>query len=104
MFADSDTLSQLSNRLEAAEQELINAKLDEKLAMINSARISQVSFKKLKIILYIWRNQNINSSTAFVAKKFVYFISYDDQREIRDLNKLSPRPLYSISLILDILL
>lgn len=51
VFTDSETLSQLSNRLEAAEQELINAKLDEKLATINSARISQVSFKKQKIIL-----------------------------------------------------
>ncbi|VVC25129.1 Hypothetical protein CINCED_3A009745 [Cinara cedri] len=38
---DSDTLNQLNTRLEMAEQELINAKLDDKLAAINSARISQ---------------------------------------------------------------
>jgi len=43
---DSDTLSQLSTRLEAAEQELINAKLDEKLATINNARISQAQLIK----------------------------------------------------------
>lgn len=43
MFTDSDTLSMLSAKFESAEQELINAKLDEKLATITNARISQVS-------------------------------------------------------------
>ncbi|CAI6348984.1 unnamed protein product [Macrosiphum euphorbiae] len=50
-LADSDTdkLSLLSSRLESAEQELMNAELDKKLAAINSAKISQAQLiNKLK--------------------------------------------------------
>lgn len=43
IFTDSEMLNQLSSRLEAAERELANARLDEKLQNINAARISQVS-------------------------------------------------------------
>ncbi|XP_050422694.1 laminin subunit gamma-1 isoform X2 [Adelges cooleyi] len=43
---DSEKLNQLSSRLEAAEQELTNAKLDEKLVAINEARISQAQLIK----------------------------------------------------------
>jgi len=42
-IVDTDKLSLLSSRLETAEQELLNAELDKKLAAINSAKISQVS-------------------------------------------------------------
>ncbi|XP_050538498.1 laminin subunit gamma-1, partial [Daktulosphaira vitifoliae] len=43
---DSEMLNQLSSRLETAEQELANAKLDEKLQNINAARISQAQLIK----------------------------------------------------------
>lgn len=42
LFTDSDTLSVLSAKLDGAEQNLIAAKLDEKLQLINDARYSQV--------------------------------------------------------------
>lgn len=48
---DTDKLSLLSSRLEAAEQELINAELDKKLAAINSAKISQVSLETHLILI-----------------------------------------------------
>lgn len=42
LFTDSDTLSVLSAKLDSAEQNLIAAKLDEQLQLINDARYSQV--------------------------------------------------------------
>lgn len=44
-FTDSEKLSQLTTRLESVEQDLVNAKLDEKLVTINGARIAQVRFQ-----------------------------------------------------------
>ncbi|XP_025424275.1 laminin subunit gamma-1 isoform X2 [Sipha flava] len=43
---DSEKLSQLSTRLESVEQDLISAKLDEKLMTINNARIAQAQLIK----------------------------------------------------------
>jgi coxsackievirus/adenovirus receptor len=43
---DSETLNVLSTKLDLAEKDLIKAKLDEKLATINNARISQAQLIK----------------------------------------------------------
>jgi len=60
-------LSQLSIRLQAAEQELINAKLDEKLGIINAARIAQVSDPRTDEFRAIYR------FVAYINVRLIYF-------------------------------